>query len=209
MLWVFVAPAVILVGVLMYYPMIGTVLESLYSTSFISPKPQFAGLSPTPGSSPRPSSRRWCGTPACGPSCVVVLQNVVGFAIALLLNQGLPGQGLMRSLVLLPWILPGVVTAILWRFMYDPQLGLINSFLVQLGLAQGGIPLLAEASTAMAAAIVAAVWKGFPFSTLVYLAALQTVDPSRSRPPPSTGPGGCAGSSTSCCRPCGRWWRST
>ena len=106
----------------------------------------------------------------------MLLQNVTGFLTALLLNQRLPGAGLMRSLILLPWVLPGVVAAILWRFMYDPQLGLINSFLMRLGLTDQGIAWLADPSTAMAAAIVAAVWKGFPFSTVVYLAALQTVD---------------------------------
>ena len=107
---------------------------------------------------------------------VVLLQNVIGFAVALLLNQRLPTSGLMRSLVLLPWILPGVVAAILWRFMYDPQLGLINSFLIRIGLADQGVAWLAESSTAMGAAVVAAVWKGFPFSAVVYLAALQNVD---------------------------------
>ena len=56
----------------------------------------------------------------------------------------------MRSLVLLPWVLPGVVAAILWRFMYDPQLGLINSFLISVGLTDHGIAWLAEPSTAMA-----------------------------------------------------------
>jgi multiple sugar transport system permease protein len=80
----------------------------------------------------------------------------------------------MRSLILLPWVLPGVVAAILWRFMYDPQLGLINTFLVSLG--HSGVPWLAQSSTALWAAIIAAVWKGFPFSTVVYLAALQNVD---------------------------------
>jgi multiple sugar transport system permease protein len=107
---------------------------------------------------------------------VVLLQNVIGFLVALLLNQRLPTSGLMRSLVLLPWILPGVVAAILWRFMYDPQLGLINSFLIRIGAADQGAAWLAESSTAMAAAIVAAVWKGFPFSAVVFLAALQNVD---------------------------------
>src|SRR5690606_8360510 len=104
------------------------------------------------------------------------LQNVIGFFSAVLLNQQLPGQGVMRSLILLPWILPGVVAAILWRFLYDPQLGLFNSFLVGLGLADHGIAWLGQASTAMAAAILAAVWKGFPFSTVVYLAGLQNID---------------------------------
>ncbi len=176
LIWLFTAPAVILVGVLMYYPMIGTIVESFYSTSFINPNPQFVGLevyrtvfaSSEFGEVVRNSCLWTVG--------VVVLQNVFGFLCALLLNQRLPGQGLMRSLILLPWILPGVVAAILWRFMYDPQLGLINSFLVTLGLSGHGIAWLGQASTAMGAAIVAAVWKGFPFSTVVYLAGLQNVD---------------------------------
>jgi len=172
--WAFVLPALIIVGVLMYYPMIGTVVESFYSSSFINPVPQFVGLQ---------VYQEIVGDGAFGQVVfnsivwtvgVVLLQNLLGFGAALLLNQNLPGQGLMRSLILLPWVLPGVVAAILWRFMYDPQLGLINSFLVSLGLQ--GVPWLAQASTALWAAIIAAVWKGFPFSTVVYLAALQNVD---------------------------------
>jgi multiple sugar transport system permease protein len=174
--WFFLAPAMILVGVLMYYPMIGTVIESLYSTSFINPKPQFVGLDlyRRVFASGEFSAIVW--NSCVWTICVVLLQNVLGFLTALLLNQRLPSTGLVRSLILLPWVLPGVVGAILWRFMYDPQLGLINSFLIRLGLTDEGIAWLAGASTAMAAAIIAAVWKGFPFSTVVYLAALQNVD---------------------------------
>jgi multiple sugar transport system permease protein len=75
--------------------------------------------------------------------------------------------------VLLPWVLPGVVAAILWRFMFDPQLGLLNSFLISLGLVHGGIAWLGDAHTAMPAVVIAAIWKGFPFSAVVYLAGLQ------------------------------------
>lgn len=107
---------------------------------------------------------------------VVFLQNVIGFFVALLLNQNLPGQGLLRSLILLPWVLPGVVAAILWRFMYDPQLGLINSFLLRLDIIDRPVSWLADPSLAMAAVIFVAFWKGFPFSTVIFLAALQNVD---------------------------------
>lgn len=174
--WFFLAPAMILVGVLMYYPMIGTIIESLYSTSFINPRPQFVGLDLYRRifASAEFSAIVW--NSCVWTICVVLLQNVFGFLTALLLNQSLPSTGLMRSLILLPWVLPGVVGAILWRFMYDPQLGLINSFLIRLGLTDQGIAWLADTSTAMAAAVLAAVWKGFPFSTVVYLAALQDVD---------------------------------
>ena len=110
---------------------------------------------------------------------VVILQNILGFFTAMLLNQGLPMQGLTRALVLMPFVLPGVVTAILWRFMYDPQLGLINSLMIRLGVVEDNAAWLANPDTAMAAVIFVAVWKGFPFAMLIYLAALQNVDRSQ------------------------------
>ena len=174
--WIFLAPAIFLIGALMYYPMIGTVIESFYSTSFINPKPQFVGLELYRRVFASGEFRDIVWNSCVWTIGVVLLQNLIGFMTALLLDQRLPTTGLLRSLILLPWVLPGVVGAILWRFMYDPQLGLINSFLIRIGLTDRGIPWLASASTAMAAAIVAAVWKGFPFSTIVYLAALQNVD---------------------------------
>jgi multiple sugar transport system permease protein len=174
--YLFVAPAILLVAVLMYYPMAGTFYESLFSTSFISPKPHFVGLAAYGRILGDPVLTEVLLNSLVWTAGVVILQNLIGLAVALLLNQNLPGRGLMRSLVLLPWVLPGVVAAILWRFMYDPQLGLINSFLVGWGLSPHGFAWLADTGSAMIAAIIAAVWKGFPFSTVVYLAALQNVD---------------------------------
>lgn len=176
LVWLFLAPAVLLVGVLMYYPMLGTVIESFYSTSFINPDPQFVGLEVYRRIFGQPEFAQIVVNSLVWTIGVVVFQNILGFFSALLLNQHLPGQGLMRALVLLPWVLPGVVVAIVWRFMYDPQLGLINSFLIGLGLSDTGLAWLAETDTAMLAVIIAAIWKGFPFSTVVYLAALQNVD---------------------------------
>jgi multiple sugar transport system permease protein len=172
--WLFVTPALIIVAVMMYYPMVGTVIESFYSSSFINPTPSFVGLAAYRTIIGDGSFAQIVLNSVIWTVAVVLLQNLLGFFAALLLNQHLPGQALMRSLILLPWVLPGVVAAILWRFMYDPQLGLINSFLVGLGL--HGVPWLAQSSTALAASIVAAVWKGFPFSAVVFLAALQNVD---------------------------------
>ena len=176
LIWAFVAPGILLVAIFMYYPMVGTAIESLYTTSFINPTPKFVGLAVYRKIFASPDFRQIVWNSCIWTVSVVILQNVCGFFSALLLNQSLPGQGLMRSLVLLPWIMPGVVAAILWRFMYDPQLGLINSFLISLGLTDQGVAWLANGSTAMLAAVLAAVWKGFPFSTVVYLAALQKVD---------------------------------
>ena len=174
--WAFLAPSLLLIGVFLYYPMVGTVIESLHATSFISPTAEFVGLEQYRAI--LGSSEFWkvLGNSMVWTVFVVVLQNVIGFGAALLLNQALPGQGVLRAIVLLPWVLPGVVAAILWRFMYDPQLGLINAVLISSGLAERGVAWLADPSTAMGAVVFAAVWKGFPFSTVIYLAALQGVD---------------------------------
>lgn len=176
LLWLFVSPTLLLLAVLMYYPMIGTIIESFYATSFISPVAKFAGLALYEKVVASQDFYTILWNSVVWTLSVVLLQNLFGFFSALLLNQHLPGQSLLRALVLLPWVLPGVVAAILWRFMYDPQLGLINSFLISLGLLETGAAWLGNSSTAMAAVIFAAVWKGFPFSTVVYLAALQNVD---------------------------------
>lgn len=179
LIWVFLGPALILTGTMLYYPIIGTVIESFYDTSFISPEPRFVGWAVYEkiwNSRQFPEIVRNSIIWTLG---VVLLQNVLGFFAAMLLNQNLPGQGITRSLALLPFVLPGVVTAILWRFIYDPQLGLMNSLMMRLGAIQENAAWLASADTAMAAVILVAVWKGFPFSMLIYLAALQNVDKSQ------------------------------
>lgn len=98
---------------------------------------------------------------------------MVGLAIALLLNQKFHGRAFLRVLVLVPWVMPGVLTGILWRFMYDPYLGLANVVGQGLGLWSGNPAVLADTGTVMPALIVAAIWKGAPFSILMYLAAIQ------------------------------------
>ncbi len=182
--WVFLIPTLTLMGVMLYYPMIGTVIDSFYDTSFINPDPRFVGLAVYEKvmNSRHFSEVVW--NSIIWTLGVVLLQNVLGFFTAVLLNQNLPGQGFMRAVVLLPFVLPGVVIAILWRFMYDPQLGLINSILLQLGFVDSNVAFLASPDTAMAAVIFVAVWKGFPFSMLIFLAALQNVDKSQLGPPP-------------------------
>ena len=179
LIWVFLAPAMLLMGGMLYYPMVGTVVESFHDTSFISPEPKFVGWAVYEKiwNSRRFPEVVW--NSIYWTVGVVLLQNVLGFFVAMLLNQGLPAQGLLRALVILPFVLPGVVTAILWRFMYDPQLGLVNSVMIRLGLFEDNAAWLADSDTAMAAVIFVAVWKGFPFSMLIYLAALQNVDKSQ------------------------------
>lgn len=168
-------PAAVLVAGLMYWPMFETLRESFYSSSFLNPQPSFIGFDAYAQMLRDPVFWQVVRNSVTWTFGAVLIQNMLGFLVALLLNVRLPGQGVLRALVLLPWILPGVVVAVLWRFIYDPQLGLINSVFMRLG-ANSGTDLLGNPATAMAAVIGAAIWKGFPFCTVIYLAALQGVD---------------------------------
>lgn len=172
----FVVPAVLLVTALMYYPMLRAVYDSLFATVGIAGLRQFVGLGRYADLVTSATFWNVVLNSVVWTGGVVLAQNVVGMAAAVLLNQRLPLRRLTRSAILIPWVLPGIVAALLWRFLYDPQLGLINALLQAVGIAEGGVGWLADPSTAMFAVIVAAVWKGFPFSTVIYLAGLQTVD---------------------------------
>ena len=102
-------------------------------------------------------------------------QVILGAYFALLTHRRFPGRWLVRVLVILPWVLPGIVGAITWRFMYHQELGLINNVLRSVGLGHLAQSWLGNAQTAMLAAIIVGIWKGFGFYALMFLAGLQTI----------------------------------
>ncbi|HVY51049.1 MAG TPA: sugar ABC transporter permease [Devosia sp.] len=103
------------------------------------------------------------------------LKLLIGLGLALLVNQALPGRGIFRSFLMLPWAMPGFVAFLTWRVLYQPIGGGINLILTATGLHSGVIDWLGQRSTAMPAVIVATVWRGFPFWFVSILAALQAV----------------------------------
>lgn len=172
----FVIPAVVLVGGLMYYPMIQTFYESLFETSLLRPNPEFIGFETYRDMFSDDDFWQVMTNSLVWTMSVVIFQNIIGMGAALLVNENLPTKGIVRAIILLPWVLPGIVGAILWRFLYDPQLGLINSVLLGWNITDTRIGWLAEQNLAMMSVVIAAIWKGFPFSTVIYLAALQGID---------------------------------
>ena len=100
---------------------------------------------------------------------------VLGVLAALLLNQEFRGRTALRALMILPWALPTIVNAVLWRLIYNPEYGALNSALFQMGLIDGYRSWLGEPQSAMLAMVVADVWKNFPLVGLISLAALQSV----------------------------------
>lgn len=105
----------------------------------------------------------------------VGLELVLGFLVALLLNQEFKGRSLARTLLILPWALPTVVNGVLWTWIYDPNYGALNALLKSLGIISQYRNWLCTAFSAMNAVIVADVWKNTSFIAMVLLAAMQNI----------------------------------
>ena len=103
------------------------------------------------------------------------LKLAIGLSLALLVHQNLPGRGLFRSFLMLPWAMPAFVAFLTWRVLYQPIGGGINLILNATGLYEGTVDWLGQRQTAMASVIIASVWRGFPFWFVSILAALQSV----------------------------------
>ncbi len=99
-----------------------------------------------------------------------------GLGLALLLNQEFRGRRFVRAAILLPWIVPVVLTGQAWKWMFDPNLSALNWILRNLGLvADRGIPWLVEANWALVSVMLVNTWRGIPFFAINFLAGLQTV----------------------------------
>ncbi|TCL04865.1 carbohydrate ABC transporter permease [Sodalis ligni] len=105
----------------------------------------------------------------------VALEGVIGVLVALLLNQQFYGRSLLRVLVILPWALPTIVNAMMWRLNFNPDYGSINALLTQLGLIGSYRSWLGSPDSAMNAVMLADIWKNYPLVTLLTLAALQSI----------------------------------
>ncbi|MCI5955418.1 MAG: sugar ABC transporter permease [Clostridiales bacterium] len=105
----------------------------------------------------------------------VGLQFVFGFALALLLNKNFRGRGVVRSVSLIPWVTPGVLIALMWRWILDGNYGVLNDILKNLGIITDNIAFLASKQFAMPSVIMTIVWQGIPFFALMILAGLQSI----------------------------------
>lgn len=100
---------------------------------------------------------------------------VIGLTTALLLNRAFPGRRWLRSFILLPWAVPGVIVSIVFLWLLDGSFGVVNALLRQAGWLSTDLAWFANDDTALGAVIVATIWKAYPFFTLTLLAALQAI----------------------------------
>ena len=166
-------PSLALIGVIEFYPFVSGASYSFHKGNLLITGP-FVGLQ---------NYQRLFGSPdfyhSLWFSCLFAFFNVlfsylIGLALALFLNLDFPGRGLCRVLLLLPWIVPAVVSIVSWKWLIADRGGLVNVFLSDLRL--GPIYFLSESGWAMVAVTVIKIWRSFPFMMLSLLAALQVID---------------------------------
>ncbi|MFC7393433.1 ABC transporter permease subunit [Scopulibacillus cellulosilyticus] len=108
----------------------------------------------------------------------VLIEFVLGLAIALLINKAFFGRGLIRATVLIPWAIPTAVSALMWKFLYDGQYGIVAKFFSKIGLVDNMSTLLSSKAGAMFSVILSDVWKTTPYIALLLLAGLQVIPKS-------------------------------
>jgi multiple sugar transport system permease protein len=105
----------------------------------------------------------------------VGFQFLFGFILAAILKRNFVGRGLVRAVSMIPWVTPGVLIGLMWRWIYDGNLGVLNDILMKLHIIGEKIPFLSLTSSSLPCVIVTIIWQGIPFFALMLLAALEIV----------------------------------
>ena len=103
----------------------------------------------------------------------VTLEFFIGLVIALAINRAFRGRGLVRAAVLVPWAFPTVISAVMWRLMFQDQVGIVNYVANAVGIISQ--PILSDRTLLLVGVILVDVWKTTPFVALLLLAGLQTI----------------------------------
>jgi multiple sugar transport system permease protein len=166
----FVLPALIVLAMLTAYPVAYTGLLSVTNN-----RGEFVGLrnfEAVLGARATPqafvNTLWWVGGS-------IVFQVILGTATAVLLNQAFRGRGLVRSITLIPWVVPGIVAATTWAWMFHTEFGIINYMLTAPGIIPAPVGWLTNANTVLPVMIAINVWKLFPFVAIMVLAGLQSI----------------------------------
>jgi multiple sugar transport system permease protein len=173
----FIAPAFAFLMVFVAYPVIDVVRLSFHLVDFATDQEKFVGLA----NFVQVVRDAKLGAVAWNTLVWTVFsllgQFALGFAAALCINQRLPGMTLVRTILLLPYVVPVIALALFWRWMLDGSFGIVSAALQSVGALAPDQSPLAIPEAAMASVILANIWRGFPFVMISYWAALQAIPP--------------------------------
>jgi ABC-type sugar transport system permease subunit len=174
--FVILLPVVILTVLFIYYPAIDTFQTSLTSENLRINRPaEFIGLANYERL--LNDDEFWEVTFRSFMVVLITLplEMIVAFSIALLLNEDFPGRGIMRTLTILPWMMPPVVNGFLWGWLLNGEYGAFNGLLYQLGLIQEYQYWLQAPETQIVWVSIVQTWTRFAFPTIILLAGLQSI----------------------------------
>jgi multiple sugar transport system permease protein len=171
-----ISPALILILALTLYPVAYSIWLSLLEKHSFFPQERFVGLENFfyLWTDSEFWSSLWLGIIYSG--WTILFQIVLGVAAALILNETFMGRGLVRAIVLFPYMIPTIVAVILWKWLLNDMYGIVNYWLLALGIVRDPISWLG-ADHIMLSLIIMSIWQFFPFVLLSILARLQTIPP--------------------------------
>jgi multiple sugar transport system permease protein len=174
--WLLLAPSLALLGGLVLFPIVYNAWLSLFDKHAFLPVQSFVGLRHYVYFAHDEEFWNSFRHGVVYAGATLVLQLAVGIPAALLLNEGFRGRGLLRGVVLFPYVIPTIVAVILWKWLLNDSYGLVNHWLVSSHLTDGPVAWLGR-DWIMTSLVITSVWQFFPFVVVTYLARLQTIPP--------------------------------
>jgi len=173
--YLFVGPLVIWIVVTIFIPLSTVIKESFYNTGFVGTAGEFVGFQNY--TEVFTNSAYWN---AWGKSLIWVIgcglvQTVLAFAVALLLNNKKRISKIARTWMIIPWIIPTIVVAIFWQWIFNGSYGILNHVLMNIGLIDQPLNLLGNATWSLPTLIFINSWHWFPFLAVIILAGLSGI----------------------------------
>jgi trehalose/maltose transport system permease protein len=174
--WLLLLPSLAVVAIVALYPLGKTIYQSFTDEEFLALTPtKWVGLENYTNLLHDSFFRDAVWTTVKFTLITVALEFALGLTIALTVNSKFKGRGLMRAVMLVPWAIPTVVAAQMWKWMLDDTFGVVNDLGVRIHLLSHSHAWISDPSTALGAVIAVDVWKTAPFVALLLLAGLQVI----------------------------------
>jgi multiple sugar transport system permease protein len=176
--YAYIAPAVVFVAATTLYPLYYNISLSLYDApiqKFLAGTIEFVGLANYAEELRNP--QLWAGlrVSLIYTVATIALMYAIGLALAVFFNRPFVGRNAVRAAIFLPYILPSVVAANVWRWILDGSYGLVNHALMSVGIIDAPVFWLGQGNSALVAVVLATAWTMAPFAMLLLLAGLQNI----------------------------------
>ena len=174
--WLMLVPALLVVALVTIFPLARTIYQSFTNQQFLALEPtKWIGFKNYRDLWQDSQFRHSIWVTIKFTLITVFFEFVLGMIIALVVNSNFKGRGVMRAVMLVPWAIPTVISAQMWKWMYDDVFGVINDAGIRLHILHHSVAWISQPNTALASVAAVDIWKTTPFVALLLLAGLQVV----------------------------------